>query len=71
LIVFGLLQFKAIAPIIKGFDGSIPFLRVAWAMPAPLAKMGKSALILRVLCTRKISALNKKCTSGMLPANRH
>jgi hypothetical protein len=42
-------------------------LRVAWAMPAPLAKMGKSALILRVLCTRKISALNEKCTSGMLP----
>jgi hypothetical protein len=30
-------------------------------------KTGESALILRVLCTRKISALNEKCTSEMLP----
>jgi hypothetical protein len=29
--------------------------------------MGKSALILQVLCTCKISALNEKCTIGMLP----
>jgi hypothetical protein len=28
---------------------------------------GEQALILRALCARKISALNKKCTSGMLP----
>jgi hypothetical protein len=32
--------------------------------------MWKSALILRVLCTRKISALNEKCTIGMLPHSR-
>jgi hypothetical protein len=29
--------------------------------------MGESALILRVQSTRKMSALNEKCTSGMLP----
>jgi hypothetical protein len=30
---------------------------------------GESALILRAQSTRKISALNEKCTSGMLPKN--
>jgi hypothetical protein len=30
--------------------------------------MRKSALMLRVLCTRNISALNEKCTIGMLSA---
>jgi hypothetical protein len=31
-------------------------------------KNGESTLILRALCARKMSALNEKCTSGMLPA---
>jgi hypothetical protein len=30
-------------------------------------KHGESALIWRALCARQMSALNEKCTSGMLP----
>jgi hypothetical protein len=29
--------------------------------------MGESALILRALCARKMSAVSEKCTIGMLP----
>jgi hypothetical protein len=35
--------------------------------PPPTRTNGESALILRALCARKISALNEECTSGILP----
>jgi hypothetical protein len=39
--------------------------------PPATRKNGKSSLILRVLCTRKMSVLNEDRTSGMLPQRQH